>query len=76
MRGTTLVRKFADETIAFGGLPLRRADAARIATAWQYRPGQMDRFVWATPPLPDADPLPLTLAAAIVGLPPESLGTH
>jgi len=76
MRGSTLVRRFAEETIAFGGLPLRRGDAARIGLAWAYCPGEMDRFVWAKPALKDAAPLALACAAEIMGLSPEVVGTQ
>ena len=76
MRGSTLVRRFSEETIAFGGLPLRRGDAARIALAWAYCPGEMDRFVWAKPALTDSAPLALACAAVIMGLSPAVVGTQ
>jgi len=76
MRGTTLVRRFGEEVIAFGGLPVRRRDAARIASAWAYCAGEMDRFVWAKPALRDAAPLGLAEAAAIMGVEPAMVGTQ
>lgn len=76
MRGAGLVRRFGDEVIAFGGLPLRRVDAARIAAAWAYCGGEMDRFVWAKPALREVEPLGLDEAAAMMGLETGSFGTH
>jgi hypothetical protein len=75
MGGVALVRRFGDEVIAFGGLPLRRVDAARIAAAWAYCAGEMDRFVWAKPAV-QAEPLALPEAAAMMGLEPALLGIH
>ena len=74
MGGVALVRRFGEEVIAFGGLPLRRADAARIGAAWAYCAGQMDRFVWAKPALREVEPLGLDEAAAMMGLDAELLG--
>ena len=75
MRGEALVRRFGEEVIAFGGLPLRRADAARIAAAWAYCAGEMDRFVWAKPAV-EADAMSLPEAARIMGLEAAVLGTQ
>jgi hypothetical protein len=76
MDGARLMRRFGEETIAFGGMPLRRADAARIAAAWAYCAGDMDRFVWAKPAWPGVAPLRLAEAAAIMGLGAELVGTQ
>ena len=76
MRGTTLVRRFFEETINCGGLPLRRADALRITIALEYCPLQVDWFVWGKPVLQDVAPLPLACAAAIMGLSPALLATQ
>ena len=76
MRGAALVWRFGEETIAFGGLPLRRRDAARIAAAWAYCSGEMDRFVWAKPALAGEAPLGLAEAAGIMGLEPALVGVQ
>jgi hypothetical protein len=67
MRGSNLTRAYFQEPIIFGGLVLRRTDAAHIATALEYGPRQMDRFVWAKPAVPEA-PMQPAIAAHIMGL--------
>jgi len=76
MRGSSLIRRFGEETVVFGGLPLRRGDAARIGALWAYCAGEMDRFVWAKPVLAGVAPLGLAEAAGIVGLEPALVGVQ
>lgn len=46
--GMRLVRGFGDEAIVFGGLVLRRVDAARLAAAWDYCADVIKRFLMSS----------------------------